>query len=149
MKVIFLKDVKGQGRKGEIKEINDGYAQNFLLPKKLVNRASEGIIKISKEKNADKELKKKVAESLVLQNFEKIKGEVFEIKRKSNKTDGSLFQSVQKKDIYEKIVAKYPEFEESYILLDLPIKKEGTYSIELRFMEKKSNITLQIVTSNY
>jgi large subunit ribosomal protein L9 len=45
MKVIFLKDVKGHGRKNEIKDVNDGYAQNFLLPQGVVVRATEAKIK--------------------------------------------------------------------------------------------------------
>lgn len=45
MKVIFIKDVKGQGKKGQVKEVSEGYASNFLLPRGLVRPATEGNVK--------------------------------------------------------------------------------------------------------
>ena len=57
MKVILLKDVKGTGKKGEVKEVSDGYAKNFLLPKKMAVVADNTNIKELNEKNKSKELK--------------------------------------------------------------------------------------------
>lgn len=57
MKVILLKDVKGTGKKGEMKEVSDGYARNFLFPKKMAVQADSVAIKELNEKNKSKEIK--------------------------------------------------------------------------------------------
>lgn len=57
MKVILLKDVKGTGKKNEVKEVSDGYARNYLLPKKLAVPADNTNMKELNEKNKSKELK--------------------------------------------------------------------------------------------
>ena len=57
MKVILLKDVKGTGKKGEVKEVSDGYARNFLLPKKMAKVADNQAVKELKEQNKSAEIK--------------------------------------------------------------------------------------------
>ena len=57
MKVILLKDVKGTGKKGEVKEVSDGYARNFLLPKKMAKLADNQAMKELKEQNKSAEIK--------------------------------------------------------------------------------------------
>ena len=57
MKVILLKDVKGTGKKGEVKEVSDGYARNFLLPKKMAKLADNQSVKELKEQNKSAEIK--------------------------------------------------------------------------------------------
>ena len=57
MKVILLKDIKGTGKKGDIKEVSDGYARNFLFPKKLAVTADNTAIKELNEKNKSQEIK--------------------------------------------------------------------------------------------
>ena len=57
MKVILLKDVKGTGKKGEVKEVSDGYARNFLLPKKMAKLADNQAVKELKEQNKSAEIK--------------------------------------------------------------------------------------------
>ena len=66
MKVILLKDVKGTGKKGEVKEVSDGYARNFLLPKKMAKVADNQAVKELKEQNksAEKKLKKNMKKLL-------------------------------------------------------------------------------------
>ena len=58
MKVIFLQDVKGQGKKGEVKDLSEGYVRNFLLPKNLVKIASEGNVKTLDMQKASEEKRK-------------------------------------------------------------------------------------------
>ena len=62
MKVILLQDVKGTGKKNEVKEVSDGYARNFLLPKKLAVPADNTNMKELNEKNKSKELKAQLEE---------------------------------------------------------------------------------------
>ena len=65
MKVIFLQDVKGQGKKGEVKEVSEGYVRNFLLPKNLVKPASEGNLKtLDNQKAAEVRRKEKEKEDI-------------------------------------------------------------------------------------
>ena len=75
MKVIFLQDVKGQGKKGEIKEVSDGYAINFLIKKGYAIKQTEGSLnklKEENEKNRELDLKKREEAKLMKEKLEKI-----------------------------------------------------------------------------
>ena len=106
MKVIFIKDLKGQGKKDEIKEVKDGYAQNFLIKNKLAVKetpASKKILEQQKEEARLQDIEnKKNAEALK----EKIEGITLEFVLKSGK-DGKTFGSVSTKHIVEQLREKY------------------------------------------
>ena len=102
MKVIFLKDLKGQGKKGEIKEVSDGYAMNFLIKKGYALRKTEGSLnKLKEEIKESKELDLKNREDAIKlkENLEKI---TIEFKVKSSK-DGRMFGSISTKQIKEEL----------------------------------------------
>src|SRR5699024_8315091 len=104
MKVIFLKDVKGTGKKGEVKDVSVGYAQNFLLKKGLAKEATAGNLK---ELEAQKKAQEREEASL-LEEAEKVKStleaekNVIEIQTKAAE-DGRLFGSVTTKQIAEEV----------------------------------------------
>lgn len=102
MKVIFLQDVKGQGKKGEIKDVSEGYANNFLIPRKLAVRASEGNIKqLETQKRAEakrKDQEKADAEQLA----KKLETVTVTLKAKSGE-GGRLFGSITSKQIAEEL----------------------------------------------
>ena len=101
MQVIFLKDVKGQGKKGEIKEVSDGYAMNFLIKKGLAIKKTEGSLnKLNKQKEHDKEIdldnRKQAIE--LQKKLEKI---TLNFKVKTSK--GKMFGSISTKQIKEEL----------------------------------------------
>ncbi|RNB83415.1 50S ribosomal protein L9 [Brevibacillus fluminis] len=100
MKVIFLKDVKGQGKKGELKEISEGYARNFLFPKGLAKEATEGNMKTleaqHKSEEKRKEREKQDAQELAL----KLNELTVKIKAKAGE-GGRLFGAISSKQVTE------------------------------------------------
>ena len=103
MKVIFLKDLKGQGKKGEIKEVSDGYAMNFLIKKGYALKKTEGSMnKLKEEQEHDRELDVKNREE-ALKLKEKLEKVTLNFKVKSSK-DGKMFGSISTKQIKEELL---------------------------------------------
>ncbi len=102
MKVIFLQDVKGKGKKGEVKEVSVGYAQNFLLKNKLAIEATSG--NMSKLEGQQKRVEKDAAEELAEANVlkEQIDKITVEMKAKSGE-GGRLFGSITTKQIADEL----------------------------------------------
>ena len=101
MQVIFLKDVKGQGKKGEIKEVSDGYGMNFLIKKGLAIKKTEGSLdKLNKQKEKDKEIDLKNRED-ALKLKEKLEKNTLKFKVKTTK--GKMFGSISTKQIKEEL----------------------------------------------
>lgn len=131
MKVILTQDMKGTGKKGEVVNVSDGYARNFLVPKGLALPATEGNVRrlenILKEISARKERDIKAAED----RKSKLDGLVLNIKKKAG-VDGRLFGSVTPKDITEEIKKTLGiEIDRKDIRIDEPVKMTGAYSIEI------------------
>ena len=104
MQVIFLKDLKGQGKKGEIKEVRDGYAINFLIKKGYAIKKTEGSLnKLKEQKEKDKELDlKSREEALKIKN--KLEKEIINFKVKTSKD--KMFGSISTKQIREELSKK-------------------------------------------
>ena len=143
MKVLFLQNVKGLGKIGEIKEVNDGYAQNFLFPKKLAEVATkEKIEKITRNAN-EKVIQKKIHDDLLLKNLMSVDGLSIEIIRKVN-SNGNLFGKVHESDIRDSIYnSSKVHIPLECIHLSQEIKNTGEYEIKL-FMQgnQKSSSTI-------
>lgn len=142
MKVILLKDVKGVGRRFEEKNISDGYAMNFLIPKKLAVPASEaGQVKTLKE-NEEKEQageSKKIEESLA-----KISDTEILLNLKANEKN-HLFASLSISKLSEILKKeKGIEINPSYIVLKQPIKELGKFEILVRVGDKETKFTLEV-----
>lgn len=105
MKVIFLEDVKGKGKKGEVKDVPVGYAQNFLLKNKLAIEATPGNMSKLKgqQKRAEKDAAAELAEAKVLK--EKLEAITIEMKAKSGE-GGRLFGSITTKQIGDTLAKK-------------------------------------------
>lgn len=101
MKVIFLKDVKGQGKKGEIKEVSDGYAINFLIKKGYALKKTEGSLnKLNKQIEESNELDRKTREEC---NKLKEKLESIEVKFKVKTSNSRMFGSISTKQIKDEL----------------------------------------------
>ena len=147
MKVIFLQDVSRIGKKYDIKEVNDGYAMNFLLPRKLVVTATPRAVAELEMRKKEIVLKREVQENLLLKNLEAIKGKVVTIKGKAN-DKGHLFSAIHKKEIIEEMKKQLnAEISEEFIILEKPIKEIGECEIPISIKDKNSSFKL-IVEEN-
>lgn len=144
MRVIFLKDVPRVGKKYDIKDINDGYAMNFLLPRKLAEVATQKAINELEKRKKEIILEKEIQEELLLKNLEEIKNKIITIKGKANEK-GSLFSAIHKKEIIEKMKTEHhAEINEECIILEKPIKETGEFEIPIEIKGKKSSFKLKV-----
>lgn len=132
MKVLLLADVKGQGKKDQIVDVSDGYAKNFLFPRKLAVVADKGAVSIAKNREASKQYKldtqKEEAEKLA----KAIDGKTITIVAEGS-NDGRLYGSVTTKDIadaYKKQLGV--EIDKRKLQLADPIRAYGVYSVEAK-----------------
>lgn len=145
MKVIFLKDVPRVGKRHEVKNVNDGYALNFLLPHKMVELATPKALKDLETKKQEIVVERQVQEDLLLRNLEELKGKTITISAKANEK-GSLFSAIHKKEILEAMFKQHKAtLSEESIVLDKPIKETGEFDIQVEVNKKKSSFKL-IVT---
>ncbi|KNG79452.1 50S ribosomal protein L9 [Mycoplasma sp. HU2014] len=101
MKVIFLQDVKGQGKKDEIKEVSDGYARNFLLPRKLVKLATDNSVNTLNTKLKVREEEKQLAKAQNLAFKKSLEEITLHFKLQTN--DGKVFGSISNQDIVNQL----------------------------------------------
>ena len=130
MKVILKKDVGNLGRSGEIKTVRDGYARNFLMPRGLVETATEGALKAWKN-SADKRAKRVSAEDGALNELSKRLGAITLSFSRPVSEDGVMFGSVAKSDIIKNLAAADIEINKDMIRLPACIKAVGTTEIEI------------------
>lgn len=144
MKVIFLKDVPKIGRKNEVKEVNSGYATNFLLPRKLAVLATDKAIKELELKQKVIVVEKEIEDNLLNRNLKELEGKVIHLSGKANEK-GHLFSSFHKKEIIEALKKEYHiDLSEDIIKLDKPIKETGDIQVPIEVKGKKSFISLNI-----
>lgn len=131
MKLILLKDVKGQGKKGEVINASDGYARNFLLPKGLAKEATDANMHVlNKQKEAER--KKKLEETEAAQKLaESLRNKEVKIIGKAGE-NGRLFGAITSKDIAEELKKQYKiDIDKKKIVTDT-IKQLGTHEVEIK-----------------
>ncbi len=133
MKVILLADVKGTGKKGEIKEVSDGYARNCLLKKGLAKEATAVEVNSLKIKQDAEAFHKQEEIARLKDVAARIKNAVVVCKVKAGEK-GKIFGSVTSQEICASLNASGYEVEKKMIILPEPIKTLGVYTIEIRFM---------------
>ncbi len=146
MKVLLLADVKGQGKKDQIIDVSDGYARNFLFPKKLAIAADAGTLADAKNKESAKQFRLKEEKAAA----EVLAAKINEITLKINTqagADGRLYGSVTTKDIAEKLKADYKiDIDKRKFSLQEPIKAYGTYHVDVKVypeVSAKLKVTVQ------
>ena len=148
MKVIFLKDVKGQGKKGEIKEVKDGYAQNFLIKNQYAVKSSETGIKILEKQNEKTKQKEEEQIKKCVETKEKIEKLVIEIKVKTG-NNGKVFGSVSPKQIEKELKQQNIEIDKRKIKLEEPISSLGVHQVEIELHKKViATIKIHIIQEN-
>lgn len=135
MKVIFLTDVKGTGKKGEVKEISDGYARNFLFPRKLAVSASEGNLQnLNEQKKKEQEqAEQKLQEANELKA--KLEGVTLSFTTKAGK-EGKVFGSITSKHISEQLSAQGLDIDKKQVQLNDPIRSLGTTPVKVKVHPK-------------
>ena len=132
MKVIFIKDLKGQGKIGEEKNISDGYAKNFLIPKGYAIEATNANINDYKGKKQSEEFKKQQD----IENAEKLKEEISKVKVIMNVKvgdNGKLFGSITNKEIAQALESQCKiKIDKKKIILPDSIKSAGNYDVEIK-----------------
>ena len=134
MKVMLLKDVKGQGKKDEIVNVSDGYARNFLFPKGLAAEATNTVLNDIKNKEASKAHKIEVDRAAARAVAAKLDEVKVSIKVKSGGKDsgGKMYGSVTAKDIAEALAAQHKiDVDRRKIVMD-SIKAYGSYTVEVK-----------------
>lgn len=143
MKVIFLQDVKGQGKKGDVKDLSEGYVRNFLLPKGLVKAASDGNIKTLEVQNAS-ELKRKAKEKEDAQALaKKLEETTIVVKAKAGE-GGRLFGAITSKQVAEALAALGYKIDKRKIELEDPIRTLGMTQVPVKLHpEVKAKLNVQ------
>lgn len=132
MKVILLQDVKGTGKKGELVNVSDGYARNFLLPKKAAKEATAQAMSELKNAEASKAFQIEEAKKAANASKKLIEGESLSIKAKAGQ-GGRLFGSVTAKEISAELKKQFGlNVDKRKISLDTDIKAFGTYNAEIK-----------------
>jgi large subunit ribosomal protein L9 len=147
MKVILLDDVAKLGRRGEVRDVSDGYARNFLIPKKLALGASAGNMKnlehIKVQANAKADRVKSDAEAM----RQRIEALVLEERRQASE-EGKLFGSVTSQDIADFLDKHGVKVERRRIHLEEPIKTLGETTVPIRLhQDVTAQFTVSVVRS--
>lgn len=145
MKVILLKNIPGTGSAGEIKEVANGHAQNYLFPKKLAVPATDKNLQKIKEQQSRKS---KDAEKDLLQTEKmanRLSGLALEIKGKINDS-GRLYAAISSSMVAKKLKEKGFELNKKQIILEEPIKELGDYQIRIELDHGlEAEITLSVI----
>ena len=135
MKVILIQDVKGVGKKDQILEVNDGYARNFLIPKKLGVQASTANLALLKSKQDSRDFKRQEEKKEAEQIKEKLEKIRLDIKVKSGE-NGKIFGGVTSKEISDVLKDKYSiNIDKKKIELKETIKTVGITTVDIKLFE--------------
>ena len=146
MKVILQQDVKGQGKKGQMVEVSDGYGRNFLLPRKLAVEATAE--NVNTMKMQDKAKKAKAAEEKAHAEAlsEQLKNCQVKVPARAGQ-GGKLFGAVTGKEISDALKAQYGlEVNKSQLVLAAPIKSFGSYEVKCKLGSEVSGTVYVLVT---
>ena len=133
MKVIFQQDVRGQGKKGEMKEVSDGYARNYLLPRNLAVEANKDNLNALALKEKAKKAQEAKEKAAAMENAQRLKDIVTTIRAKAG-ANGKLFGAVTSQEIVEALKEQHGiEVEKNKIVQGDPIKSFGSYEVKCKF----------------
>jgi len=144
MKVVLLVDVKKVGRKGEVVEVANGYAQSVLLPRKLALPGTPENVKKAEKQVASKEDKKAFDNALLAKTLKDLNGKIITLQVKSNE-NGTLFTSVHEKHILDAIKSQSgAALAPGVLKMKEVIKKAGEHTLMLEGAGEKVSITVVI-----
>jgi len=147
MKVILLERVEGWGGLGDVVNVKDGYARNYLLPRSKALRASEANLKVFEGQRAEIEARNAKAKDAAAKSGEKLDGTSYILIRQAGES-GQLYGSVAGRDVADAVNAEGGKVERSMVVLDKPIKTLGMHEVKVRLHpEVTVTVTLNIARS--
>ena len=145
MKVVLLKDVKGSGKAGDIIEAKDGFAQNFLIKKRLAKPADAQAINENKSQKAAQEFHRQETLKANKELREKLDGKEVTIQVKAGE-GGKFFGSVTNKEVADKLFDMGFDIDKKKIILQSNIKTAGDYQVTIKISpEESAKITLTVM----
>lgn len=132
MKVILTADVKGQGKKGELINVSDGYARNFLFKQKLAVEANNAAMNELKNREASKAHHIEEEKNAAQESCDKVNGKTVKLCAKAG-ANGKLFGSVTSKEIAEAVEKEFGIAVDKRKIAVADIKAFGTYTAEIKF----------------
>ena len=146
MKVIFNVDVRGQGKKGELKDVSDGYARNYLLPRGLAAEATADNINAMRLKEKAKAAQLAREKAVALENARKLDGVQVIIRARAGGA-GKLFGAVTSQEISDALKEQFDiDIEKNKIVQAEPIKSFGSYTVKAKLgFETSGNINVLVV----
>jgi large subunit ribosomal protein L9 len=148
MKVILLERVEGKGALGEVVNVKDGYARNFLLPRSKALRANAGNLKVFEGQRAEIEARNAKAKDAAGQSGQKLDGTSYILIRHAGES-GQLYGSVAGRDVADAVNAEgVSKIDRAMVVLDKPIKTLGMHEVKVRLHpEVTVTVTLNIARS--
>lgn len=144
MKIILLNDVRGLGKKFDIKTVSDGYAMNFLLPNKLAEQAKTENIKRVEELKQEKSAEIRIQEDLLEKNLKMLKKVRLEMFEKASEK-GGLFKGVNEEMLSKELKKQvHIEIPAQFIVLEKPIKEIGEHTVLVKVGDDTSSFALAI-----
>ena len=132
MKVIFNQDVRGQGRKGEMKEVSDGYARNYLLPRKLASEATPDMLNAFKLKEKARKAQAEREKAQAEENAKKLEGVIVRISARAGQ-GGRLFGAITSQEISDALREQHGiEIEKNKLVQGEPIKSFGSFEVKCK-----------------
>ena len=133
MKVIFQQDVRGQGKKGEMKEVSEGYARNYLLPRNLAVEANKDNLNALALKEKAKRAQEARERAAAQENADRLKDVVVTIRARAG-SNGKLFGSVTSQEIVDALSEQHGiVIEKNRLVQGDPIKTFGSYDVRCKF----------------
>ena len=131
MKVILLQDVKGQGKKGQLVDVSDGYARNYMLPRKMAIEATADNINTMRMNDKARQEKEQRGREAAAALAAKLREMTLEVRCKGGGA-GRLFGSVTSQEVSDALKAEGVELDRRKIVIDEPIKSVGAYTVRCR-----------------
>ena len=133
MKVIFQQDVKGQGKKGELKEVSEGYARNYLIPRKLATEATRDNLNAFAQKEKAKRAQELRDRQAAEENAARLRDVVVTVRARAG-ANGRLFGAVTSQEIADALAEQHGiTVEKNRIVQSEPIKAFGNYEVKCKF----------------
>mgnify|MGYP001600392025 FL=1 len=140
MKVILKKDIKGVGKKYEVKNVADGYAVNFLIPNKLAEYASPEAVKAAELLKATMTAEIEIREELTKKQIEMLKEVKIVLNKKSNEK-GHLFEKIHSEEISEALKEQAKiEITPDFLVIEKPIKEIGEHIVIAQVTKKVASV---------